>query len=62
MAYRIIVDKIKNSLVSHKRIAYNRGITYQMKEKDLTKVTEYFVGVVKIACYCLNKHVILPFI
>ena len=38
------------------------GMTYQTEGKDLTNMTELFVGGVKIACYCLNKHFILPFI
>ncbi len=56
----------KRSWVNAKTPIYNRDMTYQMNkkdlEKDLTKVTEYFVGVVKMPCYCLNEHNILPFI
>jgi len=29
----------------------NRGVTYQTDEKHLTNLREYFVGMVKLACY-----------
>jgi hypothetical protein len=29
----------------------NRGMPYQTDEKHLTNLLEYFVGVVKLACY-----------
>jgi len=32
----------------------NRGMKYQTDEKHLTNLLEYFVGVVKLACYSLN--------
>jgi hypothetical protein len=32
----------------------NRGMTYQTDEKRLTIFPEYFVGVVKLACYSIN--------
>ena len=38
----------------------NRGVTYQIDEKHLTNLKEYFVGVVKLACYALNTRLLLP--
>ena len=38
----------------------NRGMTYQTDEKHLTMFPEYFVGVVKLACYALNTRLLLP--
>ena len=29
-------------------------MTHQTDEKHVTNLTEYFVGVVKLACYCLT--------
>ena len=37
----------------------NRGMTYQTDEKHLTNLREYFVGVVKLACYSLNTRLLL---
>ena len=37
----------------------NRGVTYQTDEKHLTNLREYFVGVVKLACYALNTRLLL---
>ena len=37
----------------------NRGVTYQTDEKHLTILREYFVGVVKLACYALNTRLLL---
>ncbi len=37
----------------------NRGMKYQTNEMHLTNVTEYFVRVVKLACYCSNNCVLL---
>ena len=37
----------------------NRGVTYQIGEKHLTNLQEYFVGVVKLACYALNTRLLL---
>jgi hypothetical protein len=38
----------------------NRGMTYnQTDEKHLTNFREYFVGVVKLACYSLNTCLLL---
>ena len=37
----------------------NRGVTYQIDEKHLTNLMEYFVGVVKLACYALNTRLLL---
>jgi len=37
----------------------NRGVTYQTDEKHLTNLWEYFVGVVKLACYALNTRLLL---
>ena len=34
----------------------NRGMTYQTDEKHLTIFSEYFVGVVKLACYSINTR------
>jgi hypothetical protein len=39
----------------------NRGMTYQTDEKHLTIFPEYFVGVVKLACYALNTRLLLHF-
>jgi hypothetical protein len=52
----------KRLRVDLKARVFNRGMTYQFEKKDLTEVTDYFVGAVEIACYCLNEHFILPFI
>ena len=38
----------------------NRGMTSQTDEKHLTMFPEYFVGVVKLACYALNTRLLLP--
>ncbi len=35
------------------------GMTYQNDEKDLRNMTEYIVGGVKLACYCLNDRLLL---
>jgi hypothetical protein len=45
----------KRLLVDAKAPVFNRGIKYQTEGKDLTNMTELFVGVVKKACYCLNN-------
>ncbi len=37
----------------------NRGVTYQTDEKHLTNLREYFVVVVKLACYVLNTCLLL---
>ena len=37
----------------------NRGMAYQTDEKHLTILTEYFVGVVKLAINCFNNHFLL---
>ncbi len=37
----------------------NRGMKHQNDEKHLTNLTEYFAGVVELACYCLNKGLLL---
>ena len=37
----------------------NKGMTNQTDEKHLTSLTEYFVGVVKLAFTCLNCHFLL---
>ena len=36
-----------------------RGMTYQTDKKHLTMFPEYFVGVVKLACYSLNTRLLL---
>ena len=36
-----------------------RGMTYQTDEKHKTNLQEYFVGVVKLASYYLNTHLLL---
>jgi hypothetical protein len=41
---------------------FNKGMTHQTKEKDLTNMTELFVGVLKLACYCLNNPFLLRII
>ncbi len=37
----------------------NRGETCQTDEKHLTNLREYFVGVVKLACYAVNTRLLL---
>ena len=37
----------------------NSGVTYQTYEKTLTNLTEYFVGVVELACYSINTCLLL---
>jgi hypothetical protein len=37
----------------------NSGMTYQTDEKLSTNLTEYFVGVVKLACYSINTCLLL---
>jgi hypothetical protein len=37
----------------------NKGMTYQTDEKHLTNLTNYFVGAVKLASYCLNNRLLL---
>ena len=37
----------------------NRGMTYQTDEKHLTHLREYFVGVVKLACFSLKTRLLL---
>jgi hypothetical protein len=37
----------------------NRGMTYQTDEKHLTNLREYFVGVVKLACFSLKTCLLL---
>jgi hypothetical protein len=49
----------KRSQGDAKAHVFNRGMTYQSDWKDLTKVTEYFVCGVKIACYCYNDWFLL---
>ncbi len=35
-------------------VVFNMGMMYQSDGKDLTKLTEYFVGGVKPECHCLK--------
>jgi len=37
----------------------NRGMTYQTNHKHWTNLSEYFVGVVKLAIYCEDNHFLL---
>ena len=37
----------------------NRGMAYQTDEKHLNIFLEYFVGVIKLACYALNTRLLL---
>jgi len=37
----------------------NRGVTYQTDENHISKTIGYLVGVVKLACYSLNKCLLL---
>jgi hypothetical protein len=39
-------------VVDAKAAVFNRDMTYQSDGKNLTKVIKYFVGEVKLACYC----------
>ena len=39
----------------------NRGVTYQTDEKHLTNLREYFVGVVKLACYAFEHSLLRVF-
>jgi hypothetical protein len=44
----------KRSQVDAKAPVFNICMTYQSDGNDLTKVTTYFVGGMKLACFCLN--------
>jgi len=39
----------------------NGGMAYQNDEKHLTIFPEYFVGVVKLACYSINIRLLCVF-
>ncbi len=52
----------KRSLVDVKTPVFNRDMTYQTEEKDSTNMTELFIGVVKIVCYCFNDCSLLGII